>query len=83
MSRASVPEPFARRFSHDNPIRAIAIRGFYADGDTVIVLWEGAGTTIEGSRYESTYAWIMTLQDGLIVNGTAFNELWQIAPWNR
>jgi uncharacterized protein len=33
-----------------------------------------------------TYAWIMTLRDGLVVNGTAFydsiafNELWQITP---
>ena len=84
--RDKVLQPFAQRFSHDNPFRPVAIHGCYADGDTVIVVWDGAGTTIEGTIYRNTYAWIMTLKDGLIVNGTAFydsiafNELWQIAP---
>jgi uncharacterized protein len=64
----------------------VNIRGCCAGGDTVIVLWDGAGTTIEGTICQNAYDWIMTLRDGLIVNGTAFydsiafNELWQIAP---
>jgi uncharacterized protein len=42
--------------------------------------------TIRGRHAENTYAWIMTLEDRLIVNGTAsygsiaFNELWRITP---
>jgi ketosteroid isomerase-like protein len=44
------------------------------------------GTTVVGSTYENTYAWIMTLSNGQIVDGTAFydsisfNELWKIDP---
>ena len=83
--RGKVLQPFVERFSHDDPFRPVTIQ-CYGEGDTVIVLWDGAGTTIEGTIYRNTYAWIMTLRDGLIVNGTAFydsiafNELWQIAP---
>jgi ketosteroid isomerase-like protein len=78
--------PFAQRFSAGEPFRPVSIRGFYVDGDTVIVIWDGAGTTNADTTYENTYAWIMTLKNGLVVNGTAFydsisfNELWKIDP---
>ncbi|MGH8987120.1 MAG: nuclear transport factor 2 family protein [Acidimicrobiales bacterium] len=78
--------PFARRFDPEKPFRPVRIRGFYADGDTIIAIWDGEGTTVIGTTYRNTYAWIMTLRDGLIVNGTAFydsisfNELWKIDP---
>lgn len=78
--------PFARRFQSDKPFRPIQIRGFYVDGDTVIVIWDGAGTTIADTTYENTYAWIMTLKNGQVVNGMAFydsisfNKLWEIDP---
>jgi uncharacterized protein len=81
-----VLEPFGQRFSAADPFRPINIRGIYADGQTVIALWDGAGTTISGTIYENTYAWILTLDQGLIVDGVAFydsiafNELWEIAP---
>lgn len=45
--------PFARRFSITSPFRPVSIRGVYADGDTVIVLWDGHGTTIENTTYEN------------------------------
>jgi hypothetical protein len=41
-----------------------------------------AFNTTAGTTYENTYAWVMTLSDGKIVDGTAcydsitFNELW-------
>jgi hypothetical protein len=78
--------PFAQRFSTNDPFGAVKIRGFYVDGDTVIVMCAGAGTTAVGSSYENTYAWIMTLNNGQVVDGTAFydsisfNELWKIDP---
>ena len=81
-----VLEPFGRRFSTTDPFRPVTIRGIYADGPTVIALWDGAGTTIAGTPYENTYAWILTLKDRLIIHGVAFydsvafNELWEIAP---
>jgi ketosteroid isomerase-like protein len=52
----------------------------------VIVLWDGAGTTISGTTYENTYAWVLTLDEGLVVDGVAFydsiafNELREMTP---
>jgi uncharacterized protein len=79
-----VLHPFAARFSPSDPFRPVNIRAIYDDQDnnTVIVVWDGRGTTTAGTSYENTYAWIMTLRDGKIVDGTAFydsiafNELW-------
>jgi uncharacterized protein len=74
--------PFGQRFKPGKPFRPVQIRGFYVDGDTVVVIWDGAGTTIA----DTTYAWIMTLKNGQVVSGTAFydsisfNELWKIDP---
>jgi hypothetical protein len=59
-------------------------RGF--EGNSVIVIWDGAGTTVVGTTYENAYAWIMTLINGQVVDGTAFNdsisfnELWKVDP---
>jgi uncharacterized protein len=77
--------PFGARFSE--PFRPVAIRGVYADGDTVVVVWDGEGTRLDGKPYENTYAWIMRFRGGLVVEATAFydsiafNELWdEVAP---
>jgi ketosteroid isomerase-like protein len=76
--------PFGARFSSSDPFRPVNIRAIYDDEDnsTVIVLWDGQGTTTAGTTYQNTYAWFMTLRDGKIIDGTAFydsiafNELW-------
>jgi ketosteroid isomerase-like protein len=79
---AEVLAPFGRRFSASDPFRPVNIRGVYADGDTVIVLWDGRGTTIQDTIYENSYVWFMTLRDDRVVDGTAFydsisfNRLW-------
>jgi uncharacterized protein len=80
-----VLHPFSARFSRQAPFRPVTIRAIYADDeqDTVIVVWDGEGTTIAGTIYRNTYAWFMTLKDGKVIDGTAFydsiafNELWQ------
>jgi ketosteroid isomerase-like protein len=76
--------PFAQRFSSDDPFRPVAVRGVHSDESTgtVVVVWDGRGTTTRGTTYENTYAWIMRLRDALVVDGTAFydsiafDELW-------
>jgi uncharacterized protein len=74
--------PFGARFSTSEPFRPIRIRSIHADDDTVIVLWDGRGVTIDGKPYENSYAWFMKLRDGKVIDGTAFydsisfNELW-------
>jgi ketosteroid isomerase-like protein len=77
-----VLSPFGARFSTSEPFRPVVIRSVLADGDTVAVIWNGRGITTDGQPYENSYAWIMRMQDGLVVDGTAFydsisfNELW-------
>jgi uncharacterized protein len=76
--------PFGARFSSDDPFRPVNIRAVYDDQDnnTVIVVWDGQGTTTAGTTYQNTYAWFMTLGGGKVIDGTAFydsiafNELW-------
>ena len=51
-----VLRPFAARFSADDPFRPVAIRAAYEDEEqgTVIVVWDGRGTTTAGTVYENT-----------------------------
>jgi uncharacterized protein len=75
---------FGARFSSDVPFRPVNIRAIYEDegSGTVIVVWDGQGTTTAGTTYQNTYAWFLTLSGGKVVDGTAFydsiafNELW-------
>jgi ketosteroid isomerase-like protein len=59
------------------------IRNVYADGDTVIVFFDAAGTARDAKPYKNTYAWFLTMKDGKIVNASAFfdsiafDDLWQ------
>lgn len=75
--------PFGARFAASpEPFRPVTIRSLHADGDTVIVLWDGRGTANDGRPYENSYAWFMRMRDGEVVDGTAFfdsisfNDLW-------
>jgi ketosteroid isomerase-like protein len=79
--------PFGARFAHGEPFRPELIRSIHADGDTVIVVWNGRGIANDGQPYENSYAWIMRMRDGLVVDGTAFydsisfNGLWsRVSP---
>jgi len=55
----------------------------HADGDTVIVVWDGSGLANDGIPYDNTYAWVMRMRGGQVIDGTAFydsiafNDLWQ------
>jgi ketosteroid isomerase-like protein len=85
---AEVLAPFGARFSSSpEPFRPVRIRSVHADGDTVIVLWDGRGLANDGEPYENTYAWFMRMRDGKVIDGTAFydsiafNDLWErVAP---
>jgi uncharacterized protein len=77
-----VLRPFGARFPASDPFRPINVRSVHADGDTVIVLWDGRGIANDGRPYENSYAWFMRLRDGKVIDGTAFydsisfNDLW-------
>lgn len=61
-----------------------AIRNIYAEGDTVIVFFDAAGTAKDGRPYKNTYAWFLDLRQGRIVKASAFfdsiafDELWKL-----
>ncbi|GAB3234898.1 hypothetical protein RMN56_30905 [Micromonospora halotolerans] len=80
--------PFDARFTAEDPFRPVLIRGIHEDPttDTVIIAWNGAGTTTIGTTFTDTVAWFLRMRDGKVVEGTAFfdstafNELWQDVP---
>jgi ketosteroid isomerase-like protein len=47
------------------------------------VLRDGQGTTLAGTTYRNTYAWFLTLRDGIVTDAVAFydsiafDELWE------
>ena len=59
-----------------------SIRNIYADGDTVVVFFDAAGTASDGVKYENTYVWFLRMQGDRVVeahaffDSIAFNELW-------
>jgi uncharacterized protein len=79
--------PFGGRFSAGERFRPVKIRAIHADGDTVIVVWDGHGIANDGQSYDNSYAWFMRLREGKVIDGTAFydsisfNDLWaRVAP---
>ncbi|WP_213992983.1 nuclear transport factor 2 family protein [Sodalis sp. dw_96] len=73
-------KPFnARLLGHLVP----TVHNIYADGDTVIVYFDAAGTARDHQPYRNSYAWFLTFKDKKIVNATAFydsiafNDLWR------
>jgi ketosteroid isomerase-like protein len=77
---SNVIRPFNARMS----ARLVpAIRNIYADGDTVVVFFDAAGTARDGKPYTNTYAWFLQLRDDRIVKASAFfdsvafNDFWQ------
>jgi uncharacterized protein len=81
---AEVIRPFNARM--EQPLKP-TVRNIYADGDSVVVLFDGASVCIDGEPYRNTYAWFMQMKDGRVVNVTAFfdtrlfDEMWtRVAP---
>lgn len=68
--------PFVSRLS--SPVRPVR-KQVWADGDHVVVQWEGVGTARDGQAYNNSYAWIFHLRDGKVFEATAFLDL---APYD-
>ena len=50
-----------------------------ADGDTVVVRWQGDAETMQGRPYRNTYCWVMRLTDGVIVEITSYFDTLAVA----
>jgi ketosteroid isomerase-like protein len=67
-------KPFGARFRRSDRFRPTHIRAVHADGDTVIVLWDGRGIATDGQQYENTYAFFMQMRDGKVIDVTALTD---------
>src|SRR5262245_45445740 len=48
------------------------VHRLYADGDTVIALFDAKGIARDGKPYANSYAWFLQMKDGKIVRAQAF-----------
>jgi uncharacterized protein len=59
------------------------VRDVSADGDKVIVEWDGRASGKNGTLYNQTYCWVMRLEGGRVREGTAYldtelvSQLWR------
>jgi uncharacterized protein len=61
-----------------------AVRGVYADGDMVIILFDAAATTKDGQSYHNTYTWYFRMRDEKVVSAIAFFDTREFDEfWNR
>jgi ketosteroid isomerase-like protein len=76
---AEVIRPFNARMKV--PLKP-TVRSVYADGNTVVVLFDARATALDDRPYTNTYAWFLDMRDGRIVKASAFfdeiefNDLW-------
>jgi ketosteroid isomerase-like protein len=60
------------------------VRELYADGDTVIALWDGTAVAKDGKPYNNTYSWYMTMKNDRIVKAIAFFDTLELEDiWKR
>jgi uncharacterized protein len=64
--------PFTSRMA--TPLKPTVHR-LYADGDTVIALFEASGRRKDGAAYRNAYAWFLKMRAGRIVEATAVLDL--------
>jgi len=77
----AVIDPFNARLAV--PLKP-SIRGLYADGDTVIILFDAAATAKDGLPYRNTYTWYFTMKDGQVTSATAFFDTREFDEfWSR
>lgn len=51
------------------------VHAIWAEGDTVIVRFDGAATTTSGAPYRNQFVWIFGMEDGKVVRGEAFLDI--------
>ncbi|GAA3924711.1 nuclear transport factor 2 family protein [Actinoplanes auranticolor] len=51
------------------------VRALYAEGDTVVAVWDGTATALDGRPYLNTYNWVFTMRGRRAVRVQAFLDL--------
>jgi len=64
-----------------------AVRGIFADGDMVVILFDGSGTAKGGLPYSNTYTWYFQFEGSKVAKAIAFfdtrhfDEFWtRVSP---
>lgn len=57
-----------------SPIRP-TVRHLWAEGEHVVIHWDGETTTRDGQPYRNSYVWIFKMRDGRAAEVTAFLDL--------
>ncbi|WP_442886711.1 nuclear transport factor 2 family protein [Congregicoccus parvus] len=70
--REEILSPFQARLA--TPLVPV-VRAIHADGDTVIVLFEGTARLVDGERYVNSYAWFFRFERGQVRAVTAVLDL--------
>lgn len=61
-----------------------SVHRLYAEGDTVIAHFDARGTARDGEPYTNSYAWILRMENGQIVEAVAFFDAIEFdAFWTR
>ena len=69
---AQAVRPFVSRLS--SPVKPVS-KQVWADGDHVVIQWEGTGVARDGQSYNNSYAWIFHMQNGKAFEVTAYLDL--------
>lgn len=73
--------PFNARLS--SPL-APTVRGLYADGDTVVIHFDGQAVARDGIPYRNAYTWYFRFEDAQVAEATAFFDTRVFDEfWNR
>jgi uncharacterized protein len=63
---------------------APTVRGIFADGDMVIILFDAEATVRDGKSYRNTYTWYFQMRDAKVVKAIAFFDNRDFDEfWNR
>lgn len=61
-----------------------SVRGIYADGDIVIILFDAAATAKDDRPYRNTYTWYFRMRETKVVSAIAFFDTREFDElWNR
>jgi uncharacterized protein len=61
-----------------------SVRGVYADGDMVIILFDAAAMAKDGQPYHNTYTWYFKMDGGKVIDAIAFFDTKDFdAFWSR
>ena len=60
------------------------IRGLYAEGDMILIFFDGVATAKDGVPYHNTYTWYIRMKAGQVIKATAFFDIREFDEfWGR